>query len=496
MTGNLILSRFQAFGSQFQALFQPGLTAWPDMHTLWLHPELLPKYAAESPTVKRTLDLLGPLDWKHFPERNLQRNWGQAAVSYAAFAGAVLVKLNEGLETMGGMRRCLVEHPGLIPLLGFRVLQSRTHPCGFDPDASLPTQRHLTQMLRDIPNPALQFLLADSVRLIREELRQHKIEIGECISLDTKHILAWVKENNPKAYVEGRFDKTKQPAGDPDCKLGCKRRHNKKKKQPLGQEAPPTPKTNPQPGENFKFGDFYWGYGSGVVVTKVPGWGEIVLAELTQPFNQADVSYFFPLMSVTEQRLGFRPRFATFDAAFDAWYIYDYFHRNDDPVAFAAVPFSEKGGYKAKGRLFSPEGLPKCEAGLPMPLKMTFTDRTRCIIPHERGLYVCPLLFPQPNGKGCSKNHKNWTKGGCTADMPTSIGARLRYTLDRDDQTYKDIYKQRTAVERINSQAKALGIERPHIRNGKAIANLNTLIYVLINLRLLQRIRNHQPEIE
>ena len=495
MTGNLILSRFQAFGSQFRALFQPNLTRWPNLHTLWLHPELLPKYASETPVVKRTLDLLGPLNWEHFPERNLQRHWCQPAVPYAAFAGAVLVKLNEGLGSMGDMRQYLVEHPGLIPLLGFRAVHSRAHPCGFDPDASLPTQRHLTRMLREAPNAALQFLLADSVRLLREELRQHKIEIGECISLDTKHILAWVKENNPKAYVEGRYDKSKQPAGDPDCKLGCKRRHNKKKKQPLGQETPPTPKTNPLPDENFKFGDFYWGYGSGVVVTKVPGWGEIVLAELTQPFNQADVSYFFPLMSVTEQRLGFRPRFATFDAAFDAWYIYDYFHRNDDPVAFAAVPFSEKGGYKAKGRLFSPEGLPKCEAGLPMPLKTTFKDRTRSIIEHERGVYVCPLLFKTPSGDTCTKNHKNWTKGGCTADMPTSIGARLRYTLDRDSQLYKDIYKQRTAVERINSQAKALGIERPHIRNGKAIANLNTLIYVLINLRLLQRIRNRQPEI-
>jgi hypothetical protein len=496
MTGNLILSRFQAFGSQFRALFQPNLTRWPDMHTLWLDPALLPKYASETPVVKRTLDLLGPLDWEHFPERNLHRHWRHPAISYAAFAGAMLVKLNEGLNTMGEVRRCLVEHSGLISLLGFRAVRSRAHPCGFDPDASLPTQRHLTQMLRDIPNPALQFLLADSVRLIGEQLRQHDIEIGECISLDTKHIIAWVKENNPKAYIEQRYDKTKQPAGDPDCRLGCKRRHNKKKKQPVGQDAPPTPTTNPKSAENFKFGDFYWGYGSGVVVTKVPGWGELALAELTQPFNQADVSYFFPLMTTIEQRLGFRPRFATFDAAFDAWYVYDYFHREDDPAAFAAVPFSEKGGYKAKGRQFDPEGFPKCEAGLPMTLRSTFTDRTRCIIPHERGLYACPLRFPErqsSDGKSCPKNHKNWSKGGCTADMPTSIGARLRYTLDRDSQQYKDIYKQRTAVERINSQAKALGIERPHFRNGKAIANLNTLIYILINLRLLQRIRNHQP---
>jgi len=90
--------------------------------------------------------------------------------------------------------------------------------------------------------------------------------------------------------------------------------------------------------------------------------------------------------------------------------------------------------------------------------------------------------------------------------VPTSVGARLRYQLDRDGQTYKDLYKQRTAVERINSQAVALGtpapalrsgacagVERPHLRNGSAIANLNTLTYILINLRFLQRLRHRQP---
>ena len=50
-------------------------------------------------------------------------------------------------------------------------------------------------------------------------------------------------------------------------------------------------------------------------------------------------------------------------------------------------------------------------------------------------------------------------------------GTRIRYTLDRDSTLYKDTYKERTAVERINSQAVALGIERPHLRNGRAIAN-------------------------
>ena len=68
-------------------------------------------------------------------------------------------------------------------------------------------------------------------------------------------------------------------------------------------------------------------------------------------------------------------------------------------------------------------------------------------------------------------------------------GAHIRHYLDRDSDIYKNVYKQRTATERINSQAVALGIARSKLRNGQAIANQNTLIYVLINLCALQRMR-------
>jgi hypothetical protein len=76
--------------------------------------------------------------------------------------------------------------------------------------------------------------------------------------------------------------------------------------------------------------------------------------------------------------------------------------------------------------------------------------------------------------------------------MPTATGARLRYQLDRHSDRYKKLYNQRTANERINAQAKALGIERPKLRNFQAIANRNTLIYILINLRALHRIRRQR----
>jgi len=462
----------------------------PDLHTLWQCPEHLPACVTASPTIMRCFELLAPLDWGHFPERNLQRNWGQLTIPYAALAAAELIRLNEALPSLKRLRRFLSEQPGFIWLLGFPVQSEVETSLGFSIEASLPTRQHLTQMLRQIPNATLQFLLTDSVRLILTELQARQAPRVDCVSLDTKHIIAWVKENNPKAYVSDRYNKAKQPPGDPDCRLGCKRRHNR--------TAPPTtPTRNPVPAKLVSAGEYYWGYGSGVVVAKVPTWGEFVIAELTQPFDHGDVTYFFPLMQQMEDRLGYRPRYATFDAAFDAWYVYAYFYRENDPnFGFAAVPYSDKGNYKAKQRQFAPTGEPLCAAGLVMPLKFTYTDRTTCIVEHERGKYVCPLKSTTSARHSCPVHHANWKGQGCTAMMPISIGARLRHTLDRESELYKQIYRQRTAVERINSQAVAFGIERPHLRNGQAITNQNTLIYLLINLRFLQRLRESRTENE
>lgn len=435
----------------------------------------------------RYLHLLSPLDWGRFPERDLETDWGVLAVPFASFTAACLVKLDQQLVYMSHLRQYLVEHPALVWVLGFPLLPSPGYPWGFDVDASLPTARHFTRMLRTTPNAVSQYLLDETVRLIQAELSTEVHDFGQAISLDTKHILAWVKENNPKDYVQNRYDKQKQPTGDPDCRLGCKRRRNQRASS---KEPPPTPRHNPTPA-NIPVGEYYWGYASGVVATKTPSWGEFVLAELTLPFDQPDVAYFHPLMAETERRLGFRPQYGAFDAAFDAFYVYEHFHRDDQPLdsGFAAVPLSKRGG---KGRQFDAQGLPLCEAGLAMPLKLTYLCRTTRF-PHQRGRYTCPLLFPKPTGESCPIQHKNWPQG-CVTTLATSVGARLRHQLDRESQVYKEVYKQRTATERINSQAVELGIERPKLRNGQAIANQNTLIYVLINLRALHRVRRKKTE--
>jgi hypothetical protein len=492
MTGTPIVTRFSGLRNGLRQWLGPPLRRPRcDLHTYWQHPERLPRWVADSATVRRLLDLLGPLRWDRFPDRNLQRNWGQTTIPYAAFAAACLLQLNEHIVHMSDLRTYLYEHPAFIWLFGFPLVPDPTSSHGFDADASLPTQRHFTRMLRKMPNTKLQFLLSDSLTAILTELATLGCTaVAQATSLDTKHVLAWVKQNNPKAYVTDRFDKTQQPAGDPDCKLGCKRRHN----QRTTSDDVSTPASYPVPFDTLSVGEYYWGYGSGVVATKVPDWGEFVLAELTQTFNRSDISYFFPLVKQTDERLGFRPRTCAMDAGFDAFYVYEYFHRDDDPDAFAAVPFVQKGGYKVTDRRFNPEGLPLCAAGLAMPLRFTYTDRTVTLIEHERGKYGCPLQDQESQENvTCPVDEPRWAKNGCTTTMPTSIGARIRYTLDRQGEAYKDAYRQRTATERINSQAKALGIERPHLRNGQAITNRNTLIYTLINLRCLHRIRHRRP---
>jgi hypothetical protein len=430
----------------------------------------------------RYLHLLGPLNWGDFPERDLETDWGTPAVPFASFAAACLVKLDQQLVYMSHLRQYLVDHPALVWVLGFPIVPATGTHWGFDVEASLPTARHFTRMLRTTPNAVSQYLLDETVRLIQAELSSEVDDFGHAISLDTKHILAWVKENNHKDYVQDRYDKTKQPTGDPDCRLGCKRRRNQRASS---KQPPPTPRDNPTPA-NISVGEYYWGYASGIVATKVPEQGEFVLAELTSPFDQPDVAYFHPLMAETKRRLGFRPRYGAFDAAFDAFYVYEHFHRDDQPLhaGFAAVPLSKRGG---KGRKFDAQGLPLCEAGLAMPLKLTYICRTTRF-EHERGRYACPLVFPEPTGQSCPIQHKKWP-AGCVTTLATSVGARIRHQLDRESQIYKDVYKQRTATERINAQAKELGIERPRLRNGQAIANQNTLIYVLINLRAFHRVR-------
>lgn len=467
-----------------------------------LPPQAWPWFVRESAAAHKYIELLGGLDWERFPPRHAgPKRRGPAPAPDAPVVAAFLVKLDKGLPSMAKLRQELVEQPALAWVLGFPLIPSPDFSYGFDVARSLPCHRHLSRLLRKLPHAQMQFLLKGTVQLFGAELPP-ELRLGDNVCGDTKHIIAWVRENNPKEQIKGgRFHKERQPKGDRDCKVGFKAlRNGDAPPQHAAQESHATPTTEGMPASaplpKPQEGEYYWGYASGVVVTKVddgtPEGCELVLADLTQTFDHADASYFQPLMAQTEENLGYKPRFGAWDAAYDNFFVHEYYTLAG---GFAAVPWADRADHK---KSFSPDGLPLCAAGLAMPLRNRAQKKSHCLVPHEIGRYACPLLFPEVTGEDCPIDHPNWQRTGkeqgCLTTLPTSVGTRARHELDRNSPAYQQLYNQRSACERINSQAVALGIERPHLRNQHAITNQNTLIYVLINLRALQRAKEKKAQ--
>ena len=398
------------------------------------------------------------LDWslvEHWEQGRSSR--GRPAHREATYLKAFFVRIREGFLYTTQLRRFLLKHPLLVLDLGFHPELDPTAAYGFDCDATLPCTGWLRAKLRSFDPGLLQDLLHATVRDLKHEIPG----LGETVAFDVKHIYAWVQENNPRICIKDKFDKQRQPTGDRDCKLGVKRST-----------------TVEQPdGSTKEKKELLWGYGSGVAAATTADYGDVVLAEYTQPFNSHDITFFRPLYQHTVVALDAFPTHVTADAAFDAWYVYEAAARHG---GIGAVPKNQHG-HPSVPR--DADGVPRCSANLRMMPQLQF-DHTSG---YRAQRFVCPLLFPQASGERCE--HEQFVKGkGCVKDVNWEQGGLMRALLDRDSPLYKAVYTQRTSCERINSQAQALGIERPKVRTQHSVANLNTLIYLVINVRALERV--------
>jgi hypothetical protein len=398
------------------------------------------------------------LDWSRVPERDPRRPWpGRPPHPRVAYVKALLVKLCEGKESITALRAFLLEHPRLVLDLGFRPVGDATQPDGFDVARTVPGARWLRHQQQTLDHTILRSRLGGTVAALQAEIPG----LGTTVAVDVKHIYAWVRENNPKEDIPHRFDPIRQPRGDPDCQLGVKRRGNRDEVAAGGQPAPK---------------EYLWGYGTAIVSATDSRYGDVVLAERTQPFNRQDVTYFQPVHQQAVAHLGRHPTYLAAAAAFDAWSVYQ--------------PYAERGGLAAIARNARGPSPPHDANGHPCCARgwvMTPAGEVR----HEDGyrarVYRCPLLRPRPTGDTCA--HPQFPKGGCRKRVNIEAGGQMRWTLDRRSDAYRAVYRQRTSAERINSQAKALGIERPKARRAATVHRLNTLIYIVINVRALQRAR-------
>lgn len=109
------------------------------------------------------------------------------------------------------------------------------------------------------------------------------------LSIDSTPIIAWVKQNNPKMFVEGKFDKTKFPQGDPEARLGfmaIKRqsRHSKERQLELFNISSGKDKTT-------KEIILFWGYRNHVIFDAL---SELPVFEKTFPANVSDCTVTVP----------------------------------------------------------------------------------------------------------------------------------------------------------------------------------------------------------
>lgn len=405
------------------------------------------------------------------PERDEQHAWpGSPPHLQKAYVKALLVKINDHLEYTTRLRQFLVKHPALVLSLGFRPVEDLAQPFGFNVEQTVPCDRHLRRKLQTFDNTLLQRLLGGTVATLKGEIP----DAGDSVAMDVKHIYAWVRENNPREHISHRFDPARQPHGDPDCKLGVKESHNQ------GQPVAPPAESAVKPKTEQK--EYLWGYGTGVTTARDATYGEFVVAEETRTFEQHDSRYFFSLMAPTETRLGHGPKRFTADAAFDAWYIYEHIHTAGGK---AYIAFNSHGfAYPT----FGPNGQPLCPDGREMVRQYQYYDATRG---YRAEVDKCPLLCgANPSTENCRIQHPQFIKGiGCVKYRNIELGAQLRIQLDRHSDEYDLAYDDRTAAERINSQAKGLGIERPRLRRISGVRNQNTLTYIIINLKAIQRVR-------
>lgn len=171
-----------------------------------------------------------------------------------------------------------------------------------------------------------------------------------------------------------------------------------------------------------------WGYGTGVAAATVADYGDVVLAEYTQPFNENDVTYFRSLYTQVVTALQQYPTHITADTAFDAWYVYECAARYG---GIGAVPLNGHGHVDTTRDV---DAVPICRKGLRMV--PTFQ------LAHTNGYcaqrFGCPLLVPQATGESC--DHPQFLKGkGCCKDPNWELGGRMRVTLDRTSP-FKALY--------------------------------------------------------
>jgi transposase len=317
--------------------------------------------------------------------------------------------------------------------------------CGFDITQPLPSIERFSSFLQDSDNELLQQIKRHQVK----QLIQHKVISGNYLSIDSTPIPANVKENNLKTNIRHqRFDKTKFPEGDPDARLGVIITYPSSK-----------PKTT-----------YFWGYKNHAVCDTG---SELPLAEVTKPADVHDSNLFIPLFSQVKNNFALPKKGALGDAAYDAEYIFKFVIKDLKVNPFIARNRRNKHQYFT----VSSSGARVCIAGFEMLYWGKFKDRGKI-----RLKFVCPIKHSKKFASKnlvCPMSHPNFfKKKGCTSYLRGD--EEVRRSIKYGSQSFKNIFKKRTASERVFSRLLTACLQNPTVFGLQAIANHCTLAHIAV----------------
>lgn len=372
---------------------------------------------------------------------------GRPPVCKSALLNALIYKNLKTLSNLSDLVTDLSENPPLA------------QKCGFDPLKPIPPVERFSAFLRDTPNQKLQAL---RLRLV-SELIAASVITGKYLAIDSCNILANVRENNPKASVQDRFDKSKPPKGDPDARLGMMVHFPK----PFEKKVEP-----------------FWGYRNHAITDTL---SELPIHEVTKPANFVDHVVFIPLFKEYLQVVGLLPQAVAADAIYDCEDILRFII--EELRAQPVIPRNPRN--TAKHRRLSPRGTPLCIAGFEMKFWGKFQDAHRL-----RMKFVCPITHSKKFAREvprCPWNHPSFLTGkGCYAYLQANTG--IRNQIAYNSEAFRKIYNQRSSSERVFSRLLTLSMQTPSVRGLNATANHCTIAHITVLLIALAAAKSDQTD--
>ena len=340
--------------------------------------------------------------------------------------------------------------------LEFELLNnpSMAEPLGLDPLKQPPSDERFSEFLRSNPNGYFQAVR----KLLVQELINEGVVHGTGIGFDSCPIEASVKENNLKTSIKDRYDKYRLVSGDKDARLGVS----------IHFPSPFKKKIH-----------YFWGYRNHIINDLE---SELPLWEITLQANKSEKPVGLSMLKELHQDFSLPIEVAAGDANYDAEDILKYIIEQmkaeamipRNPGNTQNTPYTVK-----KDKIY-------CQAELPMYRKGRMT--TKGITYFQ---YSCPLHWSK-EFRGiyllCPAGHPKFLKQkGC--NVLIRLTPSVREKISYGTQRFKDVYNQRTSVERVFSRLLSISMQKPTVKGLRAVRNHCTIAHITVLLVALTAYR-------